>query len=320
MDPAEDILQEVGERIKEESKATKVAKWIYKHSTLIFSVFAALFAFSVFFLFNPEYTAKGLSAFAELMGKVHSELSKPRFGVYQVAGLIAFLTFMTLMTLESAKARTIRIISARNPEREIYVRVKPLIGVKLPFLPERKVIKPMIIETEYGYIVYPSKSLLNAQWNGEKHFIPKHARLSFGNVWVIAGYPPDKPTWVEKVETSKGVVDVDFYEWEVDSLGEILVERLQRNIDTLMKENKVLKEYLMTGWKFAEDAIVPIKERFDRMFEDNLEKVEKIGKLFVQIEAERERTARKILSAVQDKRIVLGLDFEENEKGEVESR
>ena len=314
MEPAGDIIQEIEEKVREESKATKIAKWIYKHSTLIFSISAVLFAFCVFFLVNPEYTAKGLGALADLIGKAHAKLSEPRFNVYQVVGLIAFLGFMTLMTIESAKARTIRIISARNPEKEIYVRVKPLIGVKLPFLPERKIIKPTIIETEYGYIVYPSKSLLNAQWNGEKHFIPKHARLSFGNVWVIAGYPPDKPTWVEKVETAKGVIDVDFYEWEVDNLGEILVERQQKAIDTLLKENKVLKEYLMTGWKFAEDAIVPIKERFDRMFEDNLEKVEKIGKLFVHIEAERERTARKVLSAIQDRKIILGLDLEENEK------
>lgn len=313
----EDIKQELEARIREESRVSRVAKWIQRHATLIYGVCTVLFMITVFFLVNPQYTAKGFEMLGRALVTVHTELSKPYFNCYEIICIIAFIGFMKLMAIESAKARTITIILARNPDKKLYVRVKPLIGIKIPFLPEPKTIRPMIIETEYGYIVY--QGLYNSQWNGEKHFIPKHARLSFGNVWVIAGYPPDKPTWVEKVETAKGVVDVDFYEWEVDSLGEILVERQQKAIDTLRKENKVLKEYLMTGWKFAEDAIVPIKERFDKMFEDNLEKVEKIGKLFVHIEAERERTARKVLSAIQDKKIILGLDLEENEK-EVDSK
>ncbi len=263
----EDIREELQRRVVEESKVNAIARWIYRHSRAIFSVIAVLFIFSVFFLFNPEYTAQGLGAFADLIGQLHAELAKPRFNVYQLVGLIAFLAFMTLVMIESAKARTIRIISARNPEREIYVRVKPLVGVKIPFLPENKKIKPMIVETDYGYIVYPSKSLLNAQWNGEKHFIPKHTKLSFGNTWVIAGIMPDKPAWVEKIETAKGTVDVDVYEWEVDPLGNVLAERAQKEIETLRNTLDIITKQLRHGWDLANKIATEPEEFFDKIKE-----------------------------------------------------
>lgn len=263
----DDIREELQRRIEEESKASKLAKWIHRHGRAIFSVIAVLFIFSVFFLFNPEYTAKGLGAFADLVGQLHAELAKRRFNVYQLVGLIAFLAFMTLMIVESAKARTIRIISARNPEHEIYVRVKPLVGVKIPFLPENKKIKPMIVETDYGYIIYPSRSLLNAQWNGEKHFIPKHARLSFGNVWVVAAKLPDAPAWVEKIETAKGTIDVDFYEWELDPLGNLLAERAQKEIETLRNTLETVEKQLEQGWKLANKIATEPEEFFDKIKE-----------------------------------------------------
>lgn len=261
------VKQELEKRIREESRVSRIAKWIYRHSLLIFSIFAVLFAFSMFFLFNPEYTAQGLGAFGDLIGQLHAELSKGRFNIYQLIGLVGFLSFMTLMVIESAKARTIKIISARNPENAIYVRVKPLIGVKLPFLPENKKIKPMILETDYGYIVYPSKSLLNAQWNGEKHFIPKHTKLSFGNTWVIAGIMPDKPVWVEKVKTANGMIDVDVYEWEVDTLGNLLAERAQKEIDTLRNTLEIIKEQLEHGWKLVRTISTEPEEFFDKIKE-----------------------------------------------------
>jgi len=261
------VKQELEARIREESRVGAIARWIYRHSRAVFSVIAVLFVFSVFFLFNPEYTAKGLGAFGEVMGKLHAELAKERFSVYQFVALFAFLSFMTLMVIESAKARTIRIISARNPEHELYVRVKPLIGVKLPFIPENRKIKPMIVETDYGYIVYPSKSLLNAQWNGEKHFIPKHAKLSFGNIWIVAARFPDAPSWVEKIETSKGQIDVDFYEWEVDPLGNLLAERAQKEIETLRNTLETVEKQLEQGWKLANKIATEPEEFFDKIKE-----------------------------------------------------
>ncbi|AIY90059.1 hypothetical protein [Geoglobus acetivorans] len=263
----EDIRAELEQRVAEESRINAVARWIYRHSRAVFSFIAVLFTFSVFFLFNPEYTAQGLGAFGELLGQLHAELAEKRFSVYQLAALMVFLAFMTLMVIESARARTIRIISARNPEHELYVRVKPLIGVKLPFVPERRKIKPMIVETEYGYIVYPSKSLLNAQWNGEKHFIPKHAKLSFGNVWVVAAKLPDRPSWVEKIETAKGTVDVDFYQWEFDPLGNLLAERAQKEIETLRNTLETIEKQLEQGWKLASKIATEPEEFFDRIKE-----------------------------------------------------
>jgi len=268
MDPPDSLKKQLEEQIREESKAGKLAKLVHRHSTLVFSALAVLFIFSAFFIVNPEYTAQGLAAFVAALGKLHASLSVKRFSTYQVAGLIVFLGFMTLMSIESARARTIRIMSVRNPEHELYVRYKPLVGVKLPFLPESKKIRPNIIETEYGYIVYPSRSLLNAQWNGEKHFIPKHTRLSFGNTWAVAGRIPDTPTRIEKIETSKGPINVDMYEWEVDDIGSILAERAQKEIEALRNTIKTIEEQLNHGWDLANKIAAQPEEFFDKIKEN----------------------------------------------------
>ena len=243
--PGEEIKKEIEEQIREESKASAFAKWVHRHSRAIFSLLAIVFAFSVFFLFNPEYTAKGMAKLGDMIVKVHKILSEPRFSIYKLVGLLIFIMFMALMVHESAKARTIIIMPARNPENTLYVRVKPLVGLKLPFTKEtQQKIKPKIIE----------------------------------------------------------------------NLGEMLVERQKKEIEVLKEENRILRDFLMTGWEFSEKTITPIKERYDKLFEDSIEKIEKIGKLFVTSEAEKERTARKILSLIQDKKLIL------EDSGEVDRR
>ncbi len=263
--PGEEIKKEIEEQIREESKASAFAKWVHRHSRAIFSLLAIVFIFSVFFIFNTEYTVAGLGALASAIGQVHKALSAKRFSTYQLVFLLMFLSFMAILVVESAKARSIIIVPARNPERQIYVRVKPLIGVKLPFLPESKKIKPSIYETEYGYIVYPSKGLLNARWNGEKHFIPKHCKLSYGNIWIIAGYPGEEPTRVEKVKTAQGDVEIDVYEWTVDNLGNILAEKAQKEIETLRKTHEIIEKQLEHAWKLAKKIVTEPEEFFDKI-------------------------------------------------------
>jgi len=265
----------------EESKFTALGRWVHHHRLLVFGSLAALFTFSVFTLFNPEYTVAAVSGVLEGISRLHDSLSKPRFSAYRYFGLLFFTLFIAILIHESAKARSIVIIPARNPEHKLYVRVKPLVGIKLPFIKSNQKIKPRITETEYGYVIYPSKGLYNAAWNGEKHIIMKHTRLSFGNTWVVAGEIPAKPTRVEKVMTAKGPIEVDVYEWRVDPLGNLMAERAQKEIETLRSTLEIVKEQLEKGWELANTIAAEPEEFFDRIRDkakkDTLETIDVVG-------------------------------------------
>lgn len=282
MTPEDEIRREIREEIKVERREG-FWKWVERNNKRVFFVLGVVFIFSVFALFQPELTAKAFSFIAAKVSMVHTKLSKPRYSTYRLLAFTGFMLFMLHMTVESAKARSIRIIPARNPDQEIWVRVKPLVGIKIPFLSKRaeQRIKPKIIETEYGYLIYPSSSLLNARWNGEKHFIPKHAKLSFGNTWVIAGTMPGGPTRVEKVTTAKGVIEVDVYEWDVDPLGNVIAERAQKEIEVLRNSLEIVKQQLEKGWKLAKTIAVEPEQFFDKIREkgkkDTLETIDVVG-------------------------------------------
>jgi len=273
--------EQIRREIEQESKATALSRWVHRHRMGVFGFFAVLFAFSVFFLFNPEYTAKAISKLIEGISRLHNSLSKPRFSAYRYFGLLFFTLFMALLIHESAKARSIVIIPARNPEHKLYVRVKPLVGIKLPFIKTPQKIKPKVVETEYGYLIYPSKGLYNAAWNGEKHIIMKHTRLSFGNTWVVAGEIPAKPTRIEKVMTAKGPISVDVYEWKVDPLGNLMAERAQKEIETLRNTLDIVKEQLEKGWELANTIAAEPEEFFNRIRDkakkDTLETIDVVG-------------------------------------------
>ena len=299
-----DIKEELENRLREETKVGQFAKWLHRNSTRIASVLAAMFIFSVFFLINPELTVNGIKSFFGVFGTVHGALASTRYNFYQLGGLIGFMGFMYLMTVESTKARTIKIISARNPEQIIYVRNRPLLGIKLPFFPESKKVRSKIIETDYGYIVYPSKSMFSARWNGEKHFIPKHTKLSFGNTWVVAGMVPDTPTRIEIMDTSKGQTNVDFFEWKVDNLGSTIAERSEKEINTLRNTIKTIEEQVNRGWQYARQIADQPQEFFDKIKEDErkrtLEVIERISSgVFKDISQTIRQTNKLVASAEQ---------------------
>lgn len=299
-----DIKAELENRLREETKAGRLAKWLHHNSTRIASVLAALFIFSVFFLINPEMTANGIKSLFGVFGTVHGALASTRYNFYQLGGLIGFMVFMYLMTVESTKARTIKIISARNPEQIMYVRNRPLLGIKLPFFPESKKVRSKVIETDYGYIVYPSKSMFSARWNGEKHFIPKHTKLSFGNTWVVAGMVPDAPTRIEIMETARGSVNVGFFDWTVDNLGNTLAERSAKEIETLRETIKTIEEQVNRGWQYARQIADQPQEFFDTIRESErvriLETIDKVGSgVFKEISQTIRQTNKLVASAEQ---------------------
>jgi len=298
----EEIRENLQQEIRQE-KASGLWKWIERHHRQVFMVIAILFIFSVFALFQPELTARGIKKVIEGISRLHESLAEPRFSTYKYLGMVIFSLFMFFLIRESAKARSIVIMPARSPDQKLYVRIKPLVGIRLPFVKMPSKIKSKIIETEYGWVVYPSEGLYNARWNGQKHFIPKHARLSFGNTWVVAATPPGEPLYIEKVETAKGPVSVEVYEWEFDPLGNLLAEKAQKRIETLENSLKIIEKELEEGWKLADKIATDPEEFFDKIKakgkKDALETIQVVGSTVFKEVAATMRQAYKHAQAAQ---------------------
>jgi hypothetical protein len=223
--------------------------------------------------------------FYDTLYKIHQGLAKPRYSFYILLGSIAFIEFMRMTWIESAKARSKRLIPLTSPEMEIWVKEKPLIGIKLPFTGKEvksRRIKPHIVETELGWLVYPNKSLLSPQWNGEVHHIPGDTIFGYGNTRIIAAKQPTNPTYYMTDETTGEKIPV--YVWQPINIGGEMYMRALKEIEYLKTENKILQEFAKKGYELAE-TIKEIPEEFfeelsNRGFEKAKQMLEIVGKGF----------------------------------------
>ena len=215
--------------------------------------------------------------FYDTILKINSSLAKPRYSFYALVGSIAFVEFMRMTWVESAKARSKRLIPLTSPETEIWVKEKPLIGLKLPFTNreiKNKRIKPHIVETELGWRVYPNKSLLSPQWDGEIYFIPYDSIHGYGNTRIISARKPSQPTYYETDPTTGEAIPV--YVWEPIDLGEEKYMRAQKEIAYLQAENRILQEYAARGYELAKTISQIPQEFFEELSNRGFEKAKQI--------------------------------------------
>lgn len=278
-----DIREEIKEEI-EEKTGEKKRKSILKIAGL---VIGGAIAVALLMIAFPE--------FYDTMLEIHKSLAKDRYSVYGLVGAILFVEFMRKTWIESAKARSKRLIPLTSPETEIWVREKPLIGIKLPFGKEikSKRIRPHIIETELGWIVYPNKSLLSPQWNGEVYFIPADSIHGHGNVRVISAIKPHKPTRIEIMENGE---EVPIYEWEPIDLGHEKYMKSMKELQYLQTKLRITEEYAEAGWQHAKKLSTIPQELYAKLkqegYDDALRLLEKLfGKGFLTevARAEKER-------------------------------
>lgn len=215
--------------------------------------------------------------FYETLIQIHEGLSKPRHSFYVLISSIAFVEFMRMTWVESAKARSKRLIPLTSPEMEIWVKEKPLIGIKLPFTGKEvksRRIKPHIVETELGWRVFPNKSLLSPQWNGEIYFIPYDSIHGYGNTRIISAKKPSKPTYYE-VDPDTGE-KIPVYVWEPIDLGEEKYMKAQKEIAYLQAENRILLEFAEKGYELARTISAIPQEFFEELSNRGFEKAKQI--------------------------------------------
>ena len=220
------------------------------------------------------YAAPG---FYNILLSINSALAKPRYSFYWLIGSIIFVEFMRMTWVESAKARSKRLVPLTSPETELWVKEKPLIGLKLPFTNreiKNKRIKPHIVETELGWRVYSNKSLLSPQWNGEIYFIPYDSIHGYGNTRIISARKPNQPTYYETDPTTGEAIPV--YVWEPVDLGEEKYMRAQKEIAYLQAENRVLQEYAAHGYELAKTISQIPQEFFEELSNRGFEKAKQI--------------------------------------------
>ncbi|ASJ13364.1 hypothetical protein A3L14_10950 [Thermococcus thioreducens] len=220
------------------------------------------------------YAAPG---FYDTLLSIHESLATPRYSFYVLVGSIAFVEFMRMTWVESAKARSKRLIPLTSPETEIWVKEKPLIGLKLPFTNreiKNKRIKPHIVETELGWRVYPNRSLLSPQWNGEIYFIPYDSIHGYGNTRIISARKPSQPTYYETDPITGEAIPV--YVWEPIDLGEEKYMRAQKEIAYLQAENRILQEYAARGYELAKTISQIPQEFFEELSNRGFEKAKQI--------------------------------------------
>lgn len=217
--------------------------------------------------------------FYDTLVKIHQALAKPRYSFYVLIGSILFVEFMRATWVESAKARSKRLIPLTSPETEIWVKEKPLLGIKLPFTSKEvksRRIKPHIVETELGWRVYPNKSLLSQQWDGTVHFIPGDAIFGYGNTRIIAAKKPSRPTYYEVDKTTGEQIPV--YVWEPVNIGDELYLRALKEIEYLKAENTALRAYAEKGYELARTIAALPREFFDSLREKGYEDALRIMK------------------------------------------
>jgi len=245
------------------------------------------------------YAAPG---FYDVILNIHESLAAPRYSFYMLVGSIAFVEFMRMTWIESAKARSKRLIPLTSPETELWVKEKPLIGIKLPLTNKElknKRIKPHIVETELGWRVYPNKGLLSPQWDGTVHYIPGDAIFGYGNTRIIAAKKPSRPTFYEVDKNTGEAIPV--FVWEPINIADELYMRALKEIEYLKTENKILMEFAQKGYELAE-TIKEIPEEFfeelsNRGFEKAKQMLEIMGKGFF---SEIGKMNKEILTAVME--------------------
>ncbi|MFA4640900.1 hypothetical protein [Pyrococcus kukulkanii] len=265
--------QELREDIREEL-AKKVEEKNEERQRVFRLVMTFLLSLGVFGLI--AYAAPG---FYDTLLKIHESLAKPRYSFYVLVGSILFVEFMRMTWVESAKARSKRLIPLTSPEMEIWVTEKPLVGIKLPFMSKEvksKRIKPHIVETELGWRVYPNKSLLSPQWNGEVHYIPSDAIFGYGNTRIIAAKRPSRPTFYEVDKNTGDTIPV--YVWEPISIADELYLRALKEIEYLKAENATLRAYAEKGYELAKTIATLPREFFDSLREKGYEDALRIMK------------------------------------------
>ncbi|MBO8175747.1 MAG: hypothetical protein H0Z18_10865 [Thermococcus sp.] len=260
----EDIRAELARKVdeKQESQKTRIIKF-----TLLGIGIGAVIG--IIMLAFP--------GFYETLMKIHESLSAPRYSFYVLIGSILFVEFMRMTWVESAKARSKRLIPLTSPETEIWVKEKPLIGLKLPFTGKEvksRRIKPHIVETELGWRVYPNKSLLSPQWNGEIYFIPYDSIHGYGNTRIISAKKPSKPTYYETDPVTGEAIPV--YVWEPIDLGEEKYMKAQKEIAYLEAENRILQEYAAKGYELAKTISQIPQEFFEELSNRGFEKAKQI--------------------------------------------
>jgi len=246
------------------------------------------------------YAAPG---FYDVILNVHESLAAPRYSFYVLVGSIAFVEFMRMTWVESAKARSKRLIPLTSPETELWVKEKPLIGIKLPFTNreiKNKRIKPHIVETELGWRVFPNKSLLSPQWDGTVHYIPSDAIFGYGNTRIIAAKKPSRPTFYE-VDKNTGE-SIPVYVWEPINIADELYMRSLKEIEYLKAENSALRAYAEKGYELARTIAALPREFFDSLREKGYEDAlrimkEVLGKGFF---AEMGKVKKEELTAIID--------------------
>jgi len=215
--------------------------------------------------------------FYETLMKIHESLSTPRYSFYILIGSILFVEFMRATWVGSAKARSKRLIPLTSPEMEIWIKEKPLIGIKLPFTGKEaksRRIKPHIVETELGWRVYPNKSLLSPQWAGEIYFISYDSIHGYGNTRIISAKKPSKPTYYETdPETGQ---QIPVYVWEPIDLGEEKYMKAKKEIAYLQTENRILLEYAEKGYELARTISAIPQEFFEELSNRGFEKAKQI--------------------------------------------
>jgi len=258
-----DIREELAQKVNEDQK-TK----IIKYALIVIGVGAVV---GLIMLAFP--------GFYETLTEIHKSLAAPRYSFYVLMGSIAFVEFMRMTWVESAKARSKRLIPLTSPETEIWVKEKPLIGLKLPFTNreiKNKRIKPHIVETELGWRVYPNKSLLSPQWDGTVHYIPGDAIFGYGNTRIIAAKRPSKPTFYE-VDKNTGE-SIPVYVWEPINIADELYMRALKEIEYLKAENSALRAYAEKGYELARTIAALPREFFDSLREKGYEDALRIMK------------------------------------------
>lgn len=260
----EDIREELARKVdeKQESQKTRILKF-----TLLGIGIGAVIG--IIMLAFP--------GFYETLIKIHEGLAKPRYSFYVLIGSILFVEFMRMTWVESAKARSKRLIPLTSPEMEIWVKEKPLIGIKLPFTSKEvksRRIKPHIVETELGWRVYPNKSLLSPQWNGEIYFIPYDSIHGYGNTRIISAKKPSRPTYYETDPVTGEAIPV--YVWEPIDLGEEKYMKAQKEIAYLEAENRILQEYAAKGYELAKTISQIPQEFFEELSNRGFEKAKQI--------------------------------------------
>jgi len=262
----EDIREELARKVdeKQESQKTRIIKFTLLGIGIGAVIGLIMLAFPGFY---------------ETLMKIHESLSAPRYSFYVLIGSILFVEFMRMTWVESAKARSKRLIPLTSPEMEIWVKEKPLIGIKLPFTGKEvksRRIKPHIVETELGWRVYPNKSLLSPQWDGTIHFIPGDTIFGYGNTRIIAAKRPSKPTYYE-IDKNTGE-QIPVYVWEPINIADELYMRALKEIEYLKVENATLRQFAEKGYELARTIATLPREFFEELREKGYEDALRIMK------------------------------------------